>query len=168
MGDPSHPERKAGGVDGRTIFSEGIFIGYRWFDKQQIAPLFPFGFGLSYTQFQYSQLKITPVTDGGTDVSFLLQNIGTCDGDEVPQVYVDGPSQQPDGVPQFAIRALAAFDRVHLKAGESRSITLHIAPRTFQYWSTADSQWKTATGPRKVRIGASSRDLRLEAEFSAK
>ena len=169
MGDSSHPERKAAGVDGRTIFSEGIFVGYRWFDKQQIAPLFPFGFGLSYTQFQYSQLKITPVADGGTDVSFLLRNIGSCDGDEVPQVYVDGPSQQPDGVAQFAIRTLAAFDRVHLKARESRTITLHIAPRAFQYWSITDSQWKTATGPRKIRVGASSAAISgSEAELDPK
>jgi len=168
MGDLSHPERKAGGVDGRTIFSEGLFVGYRWFDKQNIDPLFPFGFGLSYTKFGYSQVKLKPAGDGGEDVSFLLQNTGDLEGDEVPQVYVDGPEQSPDSAAQFAFRSLAAFDRVNLKAGESRQITLHVLPRAFEYWSTAESRWKTASGPRKIHVGASSRDLRLEAELDLK
>lgn len=166
MGDPSHPERKADGVDGRTIFSEGILIGYRWFDKQNIDPLFPFGFGLSYTKFSYSKVKLVHTDDGGEDVSFTLQNTGARDGDEVAQVYVDGPVREPNDGAQFAIRSLAGFERVHLAAGEAKVVTLHIAPRAFEYWSTAAGRWETARGPRKVRVGASSRDLRLEAELN--
>ena len=166
MGDPSHPERKADGVDGRTIFSEGILIGYRWFDKQNIDPLFPFGFGLSYTRFSYSKVKLVHTDDGGEDVSFTLQNTGARDGDEVAQVYVDGPVREPNDGAQFAVRSLAGFERVHLAAGEAKVVTLHIAPRAFEYWSTAAGRWETARGPRKVRVGASSRDLRLDADLN--
>jgi beta-glucosidase len=168
MGDPQHPERKADGVDGHTIFSEGLFIGYRWFDKQGIEPLFPFGYGLSYTKFEYSQMKASLAPDGGADVSFVIRNTGALDGDEVPQVYVDAPGQRPDNTTQFAVRALAAFDRVHLNAGESRNLTLHIAPRAFEYWSTPSERWMTASGPRTIHVGASSRDLRVEAKLEVK
>jgi beta-glucosidase len=161
--DPAHPERSSDGVGGITTFSEGIFVGYRWFDKRNIPPLFPFGYGLSYTKFAYSQLEAKPAKDGGADASFRIQNIGSYDGDEVPQLYVDAPKHEPDGTSQFAVRALAAFDRIHLKAGESRNITLHIAPRAFQYWSTYADRWLTATGQRKIQLGTSSRDLRLDA-----
>ena len=163
--DPMHPERSSEGIDGKTTFSEGILVGYRWFDAQKINPLFPFGFGLSYTKFVYSRLKISRAQDGGADVSFNLQNTGSVDGDEVPQIYVDAPEQRPDDAAQFAVRALAAFDRIHLKTGESRAVTLHIAPRAFQYWSTSSKRWMTADGPRQIHVGASSRDLRLDAKL---
>jgi beta-glucosidase len=166
--DPAHPERSSEGLRGKTTFSEGIFIGYRWFDKQKIEPLFPFGYGLSYTKFAYSQLKTSRTQDGGADVSFTIQNTGTSDGDEVPQVYLDAPGQRPDNTTQFAVRALAAFDRVHLKAGESRNVTLRIAPRAFEYWSTSADRWQTASGPRKIYVGASSRDLRLDTELEVR
>ncbi|HZP06960.1 MAG TPA: glycoside hydrolase family 3 C-terminal domain-containing protein [Terracidiphilus sp.] len=166
--DPAHPERSSEGLRGKTTFSEGIFVGYRWFDKQNIEPLFPFGYGLSYTKFAYSQLKTARTADGGADVSFTIQNTGTSDGDEVPQVYLDAPAQRPDDTTQFAVRALAAFDRVHLKAGESRDVTLHIAPRAFEYWSTSADRWQTASGPRKIHVGASSRDLRLDTELEVR
>src|SRR6185437_3275434 len=70
--DPAHPERSSSGVDGKTTFSEGLLIGYRWFDAQKIQPLFPFGFGLSYTTFDYSGLKVENADDGGLDVRFRL------------------------------------------------------------------------------------------------
>ncbi len=80
--------------------------------------------------------------------------------DEVPQVYLGAPSNVPDGV-QFPVRALVAFDRIHLTPGESKSVTLHVAPRQLQYWSTKDQKWTTATGKRTVSVGGSSRNLRL-------
>jgi beta-glucosidase len=166
--DPAHPERSSDGIGGKTTFSEGILVGYRWFDAQKIKPLFPFGYGLSYTEFAYSQLKTSRAQDGGTDVSFTIQNTGSVDGDEVPQVYVDAPEQRPDNVAQFAVRALAAFDRIHLKTGDSRTVTLHIAPRAFEYWSTSSKRWVTAGGPRKIHVGVSSRDLRLNAELEVR
>jgi beta-glucosidase len=163
--DPEHPERSSRGVNGATTFSEGVHVGYRWFDKQKTAPLFPFGYGLSYTSFAYSDLKTVPAGDGGLDVTFQLKNTGSVAGDEVPQVYLGAPDPRPDGA-DFAVRALAAFDRVHLDAGQSQSFTVHIPPRSLQYWSTAEGKWVKATGRRDVLVGGSSRDLPLDASVS--
>jgi beta-glucosidase len=161
--DPAHPERSSDGVDGKTTYSEGILVGYRWFDAQRIQPLFPFGFGLSYTNFEYSGLKIASAKDGGLDVSFRLRNSGATASDEVPQVYLDAPEKLQDDSAQFAVRALVAFDRVYLNAGETKVFTLHVPSRSLEYWSTKANGWVRAEGPRKLHVGASSRDLRLEA-----
>jgi beta-glucosidase len=159
--DPAHPERSADGVDGKTTFSEGVDIGYRWFDAQKIEPLFPFGFGLSYSKFSYSDLKVAPAADGGFDVTVRITNSGGVAGNEVPQVYLDAPEHRPTGV-QFAPRTLAAFERITLKAGESKDVTLHVAPRSLEYWSTSENRW-IRSASRQIRVGASSRDLRLSA-----
>jgi len=159
--DPAHPERSAKGLDGKTTFSEGVDIGYRWFDKQNIAPLFPFGYGLSYSSFSYSQLKVSPAADHGFDVSVRIKNTGTLAGDEVPQVYLDAPAQRPEGV-QFAVRTLVAFDRVTLAAGTSKDVAIHISPRALEYWSTTQNRW-IRSGARQIRVGSSSRDLKLSA-----
>ena len=158
--DPKHPERSFKGVDGKTTYSEGVNVGYRWFDKEKITPLFAFGHGLSYTTFAYSGMKIEKATDGGLDVKVNIKNTGSVESDEVPQVYLDAPGVVPDGV-QFPVRALAGFERIHLAAGESKAVTLHVAERQLQYWSTKEGKWVTATGKRTVSVGASSRDLRL-------
>ncbi len=159
--DPAHPERSEEGVDGKTTFSEGVDIGYRWFDKQKIDPLFPFGFGLSYSSFRYSDLKVAPAADKGLDVTVSIANAGKVVGDEVPQVYLDAPEQRPAGV-QFAVRTLAAFDRITLQPGETKAVTLHIFPRSLEYWSTTENRWVRADG-RRVSVGGSSRDLKLTA-----
>ncbi|HEV7986576.1 MAG TPA: glycoside hydrolase family 3 C-terminal domain-containing protein, partial [Steroidobacteraceae bacterium] len=161
--DPVHPERSSPGIDGATTYSEGIFIGYRWYDRQRLEPLFPFGFGLSYTRFDYDALTLSRAAAGGLDASFELSNVGDSDGDEVPQLYLGPPARAPARA-QFALHALAAFDRVHLSAGESRRVVLHVAPRALQYWSVARHRWLRASGQRSVYVGASSRDLRLRAE----
>ncbi len=160
--DPTHPERSHKGVDGKTTFSEGVDVGYRWFDRQKIEPLFPFGYGLSYTTFSYSGLKVVKAADGGLDVRVTIKNTGDVDSDEVPQVYLDAPSEIPPGV-QFPVRLMAAFDRVSIPAGQSKTVSLHVAPRQLQYWSSAKGKWVTAGGERTVGVGASSRDLRLNA-----
>jgi beta-glucosidase len=161
--DPKHSERSARGADGKTTFSEGVNVGYRWFDHENIAPLFPFGHGLSYTTFEYSSLKIVNYGDG-LDVQFQIKNTGSVESDEVPQVYLGAPSQIPEGV-QFPVRAFVAFDRIHLAAGEARTVTLHVPLRQLQYWSTKDHKWVTAKGKRIVSVGASSRDLRVQQAF---
>ena len=162
---PGHPERTAEGVNGKTTFSEGLLVGYRWFDRQKIAPQFPFGYGLSYTRFSYSGLTAKRTADGGIDVRVTVANSGAIAGDEVPQVYLGKPVKLPAGV-QFADNALAAFDRIHLDPGQSRQVSLHIPRRQLQYWSTAKSAWVIAAGPRTVWVGASSRDRRLETEVT--
>ena len=158
--DPKYPERSKQGVDKKTTYSEGVNVGYRWFDKENIEPLFAFGHGLSYTTFDYSALSIAKAADGGLDVKVAIKNSGAAASDEVPEVYLGAPSEIPEGV-QFPVRALVAFDRIHLAAGESKSITLHVAQRQLQYWSTKDQKWQTASGKRTISVGASSRDLRL-------
>ena len=159
--DPAHPERSAKGVGGKTTFSEGIHVGYRWFDKQKIAPEFPFGFGLSYTTFAYSDLKADPSSDGGLAVSFTVKNTGAAASDEVPQVYLGRPEKVQTG--DFPEHALVAFDRVHLDAGESKTVSIAVPAQRLQFWNTEAGKWTVASGPRAVLVGGSSRELPLSA-----
>jgi len=157
--DPRYPERSGKGADHKTVYSEGVNAGYRWFDHEGTKPLFPFGYGLSYTSFQYSELNVDRAPDGGLTVSFRIANTGKEDGDEVPQVYLGAPSENAEA---FPVRSLAAFDRVSIKAGESKTVSLHVAERQLQYWSTAGKKWEITSRNRMLSVGASSRDLRLE------
>jgi beta-glucosidase len=158
--DPRYPERSKRGVDGKTIYTEGVHVGYRWFDREKVEPLFAFGHGLSYTSFDYSDLKVERAADGGLDVHVAIRNTGAMDADEVPQVYLSAPAVSPAGV-QFPVRALAGFERATIPAGVAKRVTIHVVPRQLQYWSTKDGKWMTA-GARVLSVGASSRDLRLE------
>jgi beta-glucosidase len=161
--DPRYPERSSQGTGGKTMFSEGVDVGYRWFDRRGVEPLFPFGYGLSYTSFRYSGLRVARAQDGGLDLSFQIRNSGQVDGEEVPQVYLGAPTERrPEA--QFPLRKLVAFDRFKIGAGQTKSVQLHVPLRALQYWSVGSHQWMTALGTRAVYIGASSRDLRLEAE----
>ncbi|HWG22429.1 MAG TPA: glycoside hydrolase family 3 C-terminal domain-containing protein [Terracidiphilus sp.] len=162
--DPRYPERSKRGVDHKTTYSEGVNVGYRWFDKQNIEPLFAFGHGLSYTTFDYSDMKVAKAIDRGLDVSVKIKNTGSMASDEVPQVYLGAPGEIPEGV-QFPVRALAAFDRIHLAPGESRTVTLHVPERQLQYWSTKDGKWVTVTSKRTVSAGGSSRNLPVHREI---
>lgn len=162
--DPKHPERSKNPPKKETHYSEGVNVGYRWFDKENIEPLFAFGHGLSYTKFDYSNLKVDKATDGGLDVSVQINNTGGMDSDEVPQVYLGAPTGIPEGV-QFPVRAFVGFDRVHLAQGETKIVTIHVPERQLQYWSTKDGKWVRASGKRAVSVGASSRDLRVNQEI---
>lgn len=159
---PTNMPERYPGVDGHGAYSEGIFVGYRWYDEKNIAPLFPFGHGLSYTTFAYSGVAIKPAGDG-YDVTFTVANTGAKAGTEVPQVYVGPTSPAPA---PMAKQKLAAFTRVTLAAGTSRSVTLHIGARELSYWSVDKHDWVRATGRRAVMIGASSRDIRLRTEIA--
>jgi beta-glucosidase len=162
--DPRFPERSEKGVDGKTTYSEGLNVGYRWFDEQNLEPLFPFGYGLSYTTFSYSGLKTRKAIDGGIDVTFAITNSGNTESDEVPQVYVGSPSERPAGV-QFPVRKLVAFDRIHIPAGATQTVTLHVPERQLQYWSTKDQRWEMSKGHRTLSVGGSSRLLPLHQEI---
>ncbi len=161
--DPRHPERSKQGVDKKTTYSEGVNVGYRWFDKENIEPMFAFGYGLCYTTFEYRGLKVSKAGDGGLDVRLQVKNTGGMDSDDVPQVYLGAPKDAPQDV-QFPVRALAAFDRIHLKAGETKTVSLHVDLRRLQYWSTKDGKWLTAAGKRTLSAGGSSRDLPLSRQ----
>lgn len=163
-----HPERLApplppgvpGGVNAEApavTFSEGIAVGYRWYDQQNIEPLFPFGHGLSYTRFDYSELTVERGGDG-VDVSFTLRNGGSRRGAEVPQVYLGATSPAPVPV---APRALVAFRRVELEPAQRQRVTMHVDARGLSYWSVDKHGWMVADGDRAVYVGSSSRDIRL-------
>jgi beta-glucosidase len=163
--DPVHPERSAHGVNGKTTFSEGVLVGYRWFDAKQLDPLFPFGFGLSYSSFTYSGLQTKRAEDGGLDVSFQVKNDSPVAGDEVAQLYLGKPENGPIGV-QFAEDVLAGFERIHLEPGQSSPLSIHVPSRQLQYWSTSSGRWMTPQGVRRLWVGGSSRDRRLESEIN--
>ncbi|MQA88266.1 MAG: beta-glucosidase [Streptosporangiales bacterium] len=162
----STPERYPG-VDGLEQYSEGIYVGYRWYDAEGVEPLYAFGHGLSYTTFGYSGLRVRPAADGGLNVAFTVRNTGSRTGTEVPQVYIGRPDRVPAGV-QIADRSLAGFERVTLKPGQARSVRIHVAKRQLSYWSAADDAWTVATGRRPVDVGSSSRDLRLHGETAVR
>ena len=147
-----HLERLNGGTGGTTNETEGIYNGYRYFDKEGITPLFPFGWGLSYATFGYSGLRVTRTTDGGLNVSVRVTNTGQVQGSTVPQVYLGAPDQQPAGI-QFAVRQLSAFSRVTLQPGQSQQVSMDVPLRQLQYWSSGTQQWLTATGSRTVYVG---------------
>jgi beta-glucosidase len=163
--NPRYPERSTKGVDGKTTFSEGIHVGYRWFDLNKIEPLFPFGYGLSYTRFDYANLKVSPAADKGLDVQFDVKNAGDAASDEVPQVYLGRPENPPEGA-DFAVHALAGFDRIHLGPGQSKTTIIHVPLRQLQYWSTRNNRWVKAAGPRAMLVGRSSCDLPLFARIT--
>ena len=140
--------------------TNGLFQGYRWYDHVAVAPRFPFGHGLSYTQFQYADLDIAHARGGGLDVSFVVRNTGRVAGTDVPQIYLGAPSHPPLGT-DFAVRKLAGFARVELRPGEATRVRVHIAERELSAWSVWTHGWVVAEGRRPIDVGASSRDLRL-------
>jgi beta-glucosidase len=147
------------GVNGEEQYSEGIFVGYRWYDAEHQKTLFPFGFGLSYSTFSYRGLQARQARDGGLDVTLTVKNTGRRTGREVAQIYL-GPSSQVKGTQQ-AVRALAGYRKVSLRPGESRRITVHVAVRQLQHWDAATSCWRLGTGTRTVWAGSSSATLPL-------
>jgi len=164
---PAHPERidppTAPGMSGTNpdappvTFSEGILVGYRWYDQQSIEPLFPFGYGLTYSTFQYSGLTIHRATNG-LAVSFTLRNTGNRAVEETPQIYL-GPSETA-GVP-MAPKSLAAFRRVRVPAGRAIRVNLNVGARQLSYWSTGGHEWILANDNREIYVCSSSRDCPL-------
>ncbi|MEV5751794.1 glycoside hydrolase family 3 C-terminal domain-containing protein [Actinoallomurus sp. NPDC052308] len=147
------------GVDHQETYKEGIFVGYRWYDKTGTTPLFPFGYGLSYTSFAYGDLRVR-ASHGGLTVSFTLKNTGHRDGQEVAQVYVGAG---PNVTEPQAVRKLAGYEKVFLHAGQTRTVSVRVDAQQLRYWDTRTGSWRMATGTRGVWVGGSSRDLPLHA-----
>jgi beta-glucosidase len=159
----NHPERVTGnGTD--VLFSEGLYMGYRWYDEQKIGPQFCFGQGLSYTTFSYSNFSLS-AGKNGVKVSFVVQNTGNVAGAEVPQLYVGPPSKPPQAV-QFAVRKLVGFTRVILQPGQSTKVTLTASPLELSYWASEQQNWALPSGERTFYVGSSSRDTRLSGRVS--
>ncbi|MET3985589.1 glycoside hydrolase family 3 C-terminal domain-containing protein [Streptomyces sp. PvR034] len=147
------------GVGGRQEYSEGVHVGHRWYDAERVAPLFPFGHGLSYTTWQYEKLTVRP-RGTGLRVEFTVRNTGRRAGTDVAQVYL-GPS--PDLTLDQPVRALAGYRRISLAPGRSQRIAVDLDARTLSSWDAGPHAWVVGTGRREVWVGRSSRELPLRA-----
>ncbi len=149
----------------RVAYTEGIFLGYRYYDRSTTKPLFPFGFGLSYTRFQYSHLRISPRRSSSPDsiaVSFDVKNIGSRPGAEVAELYV-GDSH---AVVPRPVKELKAFTKVFLRPGEQQGVTLTLNRRSFSYYDVKNSRWTADPGDFSILIGSSSAQIELEGVFT--
>lgn len=136
-------------------YREALYVGYRYYDTAKVRVLYPFGFGLSYTEFQYRDLTVNP-----EGAEFTLTNTGNRDGAEVAQLYIG----MKDGKVFRPAKELKGFQKVFLKAGESRRVHIPFDDKTFRYWNVRTDQWETERGTYTIMIGASCLDIRLRTE----
>jgi beta-glucosidase len=154
----------------KVNYAEGIYVGYRYYDTKNVEPLFPFGFGLSYTTFAFSGLEVTPFAaaggshHGGAVVSLTVRNTGTRAGAEVVELYVHDGHSKIDR----PAHELKGFKRVELKAGESQTVAFTLGRDAFSYWSPETKGWVADPGTFEIQVGASSRDIRLKASLELK
>lgn len=145
-----------------VAYTEGVFLGYRHYDKTGIAPLFPFGYGLSYTTFKYSGLKITPAStrDGQVTVSFAITNTGKRAGAEIAQVYVSDTHAK---VPR-PVKELKGFAKVSLAPGKTQTVTVKLDRRAFSYYDVNTKQWVAAPGEFQILVGSSSKKIEAQGK----
>ena len=142
-------------------YEEGLYIGYRWYDREGIEPLFPFGYGLSYTSYSYENLRVVPPKGTGTAVAFQLSvtNTGEMSGKETVQAYI--------GLKQSAIdrpkKELKAFSKVSLEPKETKIVNFELTERDLSYWNEESQSWKIESGEYQLFVGSSSRDIHLES-----
>lgn len=148
--------------EGDTVkYNEGIFVGYRYYDYKEIEPLFPFGYGLSYTTFEYSNLKLSHSEIDGDDVltaEVTVKNTGSVAGKEIVQLYV---SDRHSHVIR-PVKELKGFEKVELKPGESKKVMFRLDSRAFAYYCEEMSGWRAEYGEYEILVGASSADIRLK------
>ena len=149
----------ANGVPHST-YSEGLLVGYRWYTAKHIAPLFPFGYGLSYTRFGYSDLAVTRTSTGAT-VKATVTNTGTRAGAEVAQLYVTQPAST--GEPPMQ---LEGFRKIALAPGRSGTVTMTLDQRAFAMWRTSTHSWYVTPGCYGIAVGGSSADLPLHGRVA--
>jgi beta-glucosidase len=148
------------GENGKVHYGEGIFVGYRYYDKKEVTPLFPFGHGLSYTSFEYENLKLSKksITPNETlEVKVDVTNTGKVSGKEVIQLYVRD-IQSSFARPE---KELKAFAKIELKPKQKKTVTFTLDREAFWYFDTAKNKWATESGEFEVLVGASSRDIRV-------
>jgi beta-glucosidase len=144
-------------------YGEGLFVGYRYYDTKDIEPLFPFGHGLSYTTFKYSELALPSEVTPGEDfqVSVTVENAGEVIGQEVVQLYI----RDVDSTMIRPYKELKAFEKVSLGPGESKIISFTLEPRALSYYDPHQKAWMAEAGIFEVLVGSSSRDIRLTGQF---
>jgi beta-glucosidase len=160
---PVHTPQQYPGVNGTAVYSEGLQVGYRWYDAQNITPLFPFGFGLSYATFRFTKLnapsRATP--DEPFRVAVDLTNVGSREGADVVQVYVASPASA--GEPRKQLRG---FAKVAIKPGEARHVVIKLDPRAFSIWDTKANRWTVVPGRYQIFVGDSLRNLPLHGDIA--
>lgn len=157
----------------KVCYQEGVFIGYRYYDKKKMDVLFPFGYGLSYTDFTYSNMKVTVNGKNAADVDVIketdeivvsadITNTGNCDGAEIVQLYIKNPvvyEIRPE-------KELRDFAKVFLKSGETKTVTFTLNARAFSYYETRIHDWYAESGDYEILLASSSRDIRLQDTVS--
>ena len=155
------------GEKDKVEYREGIFVGYRYYDSKEVEPLFPFGYGLSYTDFEYSQLQIdkNKITDQETlNLSLKVKNTGEVYGKEVVQLYVS----DPESTVIKAQKELKEFAKVELEPGQEKIVEFELDKRAFAYYNTEIEDWYVESGDYQILIGSSSRDIRLKDTVKVK
>ncbi|MBR2256879.1 MAG: glycoside hydrolase family 3 C-terminal domain-containing protein [Blautia sp.] len=150
-----------GGEGNKAVYTEGIFVGYRYYDKKKMDVLFPFGYGLSYTTFAYENLKVEPECAKDTDtvrISVEVTNTGACAGKEVVQLYVKNPKDSRVFRP---VRELRGIEKIFLQPGETKQVSFTLDSRAFAYWNESLHDWYVEDGVYDIEIGKSSRDIVL-------
>jgi len=148
--------------DGMTVnYSEGVFVGYRWYDAKNQQPLFPFGFGLSYTTFRYSDLFVEQKGPDQVAVRVKVTNTGKREGAEVVQLYLGSPAAAEEPPKQ-----LKGFEKVLLKPGESKVVTMQLDKESLAAWDVQSHGWRVYSGSYSAMVGSSSRDIRLKGAFT--
>jgi beta-glucosidase len=154
QGPGTQPEEYPG-VNGVAHYDEGILAGYRWYDEHHQEPLFPFGFGLSYTTFRFSDLRVSRTGDT-VKIELAVKNVGTRPGSDVVQVYVGEPAAAEEPPSQ-----LKGFAKVALHAGEQKHVTIALPVKSLGWWNDRSHRWELSAGNYEFKIGESSRDFRL-------
>ena len=146
-----------------AIYSEGLFVGYRGVEKFGVAPMFPFGFGLSYSSFEYSGGSVNPTADG-CEVVFTVKNIGKVDAKEAVQVYV-APRNPSVLRPAFELKG---FDKKLIAKGKSVEFRIPLSMADFSCYDVASHSWRVDAGDYKILVGASSADTRISLDFTVR
>lgn len=144
------------GTERNAEYRESVFVGYRYYDTSKVRVQYPFGFGLSYTTFEYSDLKVDE-----TGAAFTLTNTGKRDGAEVAQMYIG----LPNAIVFRPAKELKGFKKVFLKAGESQTVNIPFDDKSFRYWNVKTEQWEVEMGTYQIMVGASVSDIRLSEEI---
>lgn len=163
-------EANVDGYDRVAHYTEGIFVGYRWYDAKSIQPLFPFGFGLSYTTFSFGNLSISSPrfsarnSSETLEVAFDVTNTGNRTGAEVAQLYIGKPGSTAAKEPP---KELVAFQKVDLQPNQTKHVSLTLNARSFSHWDTNTHSWKITPGTYRILAGSSSRDIKLKGQIKA-
>ncbi len=152
------------GLREKAMYKEGIFVGYRHFDKENIEPLFPFGFGLSYTTFEFNVLKLSKTSMNKEDeliIELTVKNTGEVEGDEIVQIYIS----DKEASVEREVKSLKGFARVSLKPGESKTVSMKIDQSALSFYDVESKSWVVEPGEFEILVGNSSRNVLLKGSF---